>query len=122
MDIKEFVYFLVFTIVMGFALSMLYINWLRIGEEKQISRILTITLLVGIILIYLNSREVPFSDILRYSALFFVLIFGLYLLLQFLKSFAGYDLGSYHGVVIVATLFVIGYVFYYFNKLINEQN
>lgn len=120
MELKEFLYWALYTIVTGIAISMIYISGMNIQEEKQMSRISTIIFLVALIVFYLAKKEIEFLWIVKYTVFFFLGIFGLYLIIQFLGSFAGYDLISYHGVAILATFIVIYYIYKFFKRVVKD--
>jgi hypothetical protein len=120
MELKEFFYWSLYTVITGLAISMIYINGMDIGEEKQSSRITSIIFLIAIVSIYLANKGIDFLKILKYTGIFFLGIFGLYLAIQFLGSFSGYDLISYHGVAILATLVFIYYIAKFFNRAVND--
>ena len=115
MDLKKFSYLFLYTIAMGLVISMVYINSLNIPEENQSSRITWITILIGIAVFYINGKGLEFLKMLKYTAMFFVGGFVIYFLSKFIGSFAGYDLISYHGIALFSTLFIFGYLVYYFS-------
>ena len=121
MELKELSYWALYTIVTGIAISMIYISGMNISEEKQMSRISAIIFLLALIVFYLaKKKEVEFLWMVKYTVFFFLGIFGLYLIIQFLGSFAGYDLISYHGVAILATLIVIYFIYKFFYRVVKD--
>lgn len=120
MELKEFSYWALYTIVTGIVISMIYISGMNISEEKQMSRISAIIFLVALMVIYLAKKEIEFLWIVKYTVFFFLGIFGLYLLIQFLGSFSGYDLISYHGLAILATFITIYYIYKFFKRVVKD--
>jgi hypothetical protein len=121
MELPQIFMLSLYTIVVGLAISMIYINGLNINEEAQSSRITSIILIVGIMIIYLTNKQIEFLKILKYTAIFFVGIFSIYLISKFLGGFAGYDLVSFHGVFILSTILVIGFIIYFFLNSVRDS-
>lgn len=115
MNLQKFSYLFLYTIAMGLIISMVYVNALNIEEEDQTSRITWITILVGFAVLYVNSKGLEFIKLLKYTSMLFVGVFVIYVLGKFIGSFAGYDLISYHGIALFSTLFIFGYLVYYFS-------
>lgn len=120
MELKEFLYWSLYTIVTGLVISMMYISGLNIDEEKLIPRISAIIFLMALLVFYFIKSGADFMWIVKYTAILFLGIFGLYLVIQFLGSFSGYDLISYHGLFILATIIVVYYIFKFFNRVVKD--
>ena len=70
---------------------------------------------------YFVKKEIEFLKIMRYTGIFFVSIFAIYLLTELIMVFIGYDLISYHGVALLSTLIVIGCLIKFFRDTVKES-